>query len=384
MVLKTGGYASGASGAPPTLVNEIEVVREDGTNTVCAPMQVPRLQHNLTVLPNGKVLITGGTCGTDILANAVYATELWDPSAPTTAPVRLADAQQGPAQGPHRARTYHSTALLLPDERVISAGGETCVAINPETGQCSEEVDCGNADYFYPPYLFNGNNLIQDSDRPRITSGLPQPPHSLFIATGSTFACSVSSGGVGTTLQKACLIRPSAVTHAFNQEQRYVPLLFTPTTGGTLQRTVTAPGKAETAPPGYYLLFFLNDLGYPSIGEFVRVWGIVETSIVHGTLQVLLGNSLSLPIDWDTSIGADDIDKVLFWRRATATGPFDPTPVTVTCTTCESDANRHHSNTWQWPCEPGYWYYQVQTSESNTTSTNAAKIFIARVAYCID
>ena len=79
-----------------------------------ASMANPRTHLNLTVLPDGTVLATGGS--TDIggvnPANAVYPAELWYPITQTW--TTMASEQ--------RPRMYHSTALLLPDGRVLVAG----------------------------------------------------------------------------------------------------------------------------------------------------------------------------------------------------------------------------------------------------------------------
>jgi fibronectin type 3 domain-containing protein len=50
-------------------------------------------------------------------------------------------------------------------------------------------------------------------------------------------------------------------------DQRYVPLSFQQTAGGL---TVTAPPDANTAPPGYYMLWIVNSRGVPSIAPFVH------------------------------------------------------------------------------------------------------------------
>src|SRR5207244_6349437 len=77
-------------------------------------MANPRTHLNLTILPDGTVLATGGS--TDIggvnPANSVYQAELWSPVTQTW--TRMASEQI--------PRLYHSTAVLLPDGRVLSAG----------------------------------------------------------------------------------------------------------------------------------------------------------------------------------------------------------------------------------------------------------------------
>jgi Domain of unknown function (DUF1929) len=60
-----------------------------------------------------------------------------------------------------------------------------------------------------------------------------------------------------------------SVTHAFNMNQRYVPLTIVSQDDSSL--TITAPDNANLAPPGYYLLFAINDEGVPSYGKIVQV-----------------------------------------------------------------------------------------------------------------
>ena len=73
------------------------------------PMQATRSQHTATLLPTGQVLLVGGTDATGALASA----ELFDPSTSTFTPTvgTLAHARQ------------NHTAALLPDGRVLIVGG---------------------------------------------------------------------------------------------------------------------------------------------------------------------------------------------------------------------------------------------------------------------
>ena len=80
-----------------------------------APMAFPRTQHTLTLFPDGSVLATGGSRNSDVydLDGAVYEAEIWSPQTETW-------TTMAKMQSP---RLYHSTALLLPDGRVLVAGG---------------------------------------------------------------------------------------------------------------------------------------------------------------------------------------------------------------------------------------------------------------------
>ena len=121
------------------------------------PMEHGRRQHNLTVLADGSVLATGGISnGTPRvdLEHGVYDAELWDPGTglwSTLAPMAV-------------TRQYHSTALLLPDGRVLSSGGGIC-------GDCENAGYLAkNAEVFSPPYLFDSDGSGDLAARPRITS----------------------------------------------------------------------------------------------------------------------------------------------------------------------------------------------------------------------
>ena len=112
----------------------------------------------------------------------VYAAELWDP-----ATEQWTDARQQQLGIP---RVYHSSAVLLPDGRVLSMGGN---------GQTTSEI-------YSPPYLFKGT-------RPTITSALPQ-----IVAYGQTFFVQVTSRRHA-AITKVTMLRLSSVTHAFNMSQ---------------------------------------------------------------------------------------------------------------------------------------------------------------------
>ena len=199
-----------------------------------APMAFSRTFHNLTLLPDGTVLASGGMSTSDgvDLTKAVLPAELWDPTTETWKTV--ASLTTG--------REYHSTALLLPDGRVLMAGG----------GQLpGRATNINSAEIYSPAYLFKGT-------RPTITSA----PSIVNYGSSFTVATPDAAG-----IQKVALIRTPSVTHGFDENQRYIPLSFTTGSG---QLTVNAPSKGNVAPPGYYMLFILNGSGVPSVASFVR------------------------------------------------------------------------------------------------------------------
>ena len=128
----------------------------------------------------------------------VYTAELWNPATGTW---RTLDSMQV-------TRQYHSTALLLPDGRVLSSGGGIC-------GDCDRRGYLAkNAEVFSPPYLFRNDGSGELAPRPAITSA---------PGTVSYNARSRSARRPG-SIGKVAMVRLGAVTHSVNMEQRYVPL----------------------------------------------------------------------------------------------------------------------------------------------------------------
>lgn len=224
-------------GQPPTHVAELIDLNEPNPQwRATTPMALARRQHNATLLADGTVLVTGGTSsnGFNDGTQAAYAAELWDPA---NASWRTLASMQIP-------RLYHSTALLLPDGRVLSAGGGRPPAINA--------ADNLNAEVFSPPYLFNG-------PRP----GISNAPANIAYDAG--FDIETPDG---VTIRSVTLVRLSSVTHSFNMNQRFNRLPFVRTANGVRP---TAPANANLAPPGHYMLFILNDRGVPSIARIVQL-----------------------------------------------------------------------------------------------------------------
>ncbi len=67
------------------------------------------------------------------------------------------------------------------------------------------------------------------------------------------------------------LIRTGSMTHATSFDTRLVELTFTVNPANPSEYFVTLPGRADAAPPGWYMLFALSGLGAPSVARFVRV-----------------------------------------------------------------------------------------------------------------
>lgn len=230
-----------------------------------ADMNIARRMHHLTILPDGKVLASGGKkkvfetpedydpeanyYGKDLvdLANPALQAELWDPETNTWT---LMDSA-------HEQRQYHSFATLLPSGEVLTGGGGDC-------GACAYfQYDHPEFEIYKPPYLFdeNGDELTL-AQRPSISSvpgGDVEYASEFFVGSGSA------------GIEKINLVKLGAATHAIDQGQRLVELKdFSATSGGY---NVQAPNNGFEAPPGYYMLFLIDANGVPSPAKIVRFGG---------------------------------------------------------------------------------------------------------------
>jgi hypothetical protein len=291
-----------AGGGPST--TDARVVDFNGATpkvTATAPMAYGRRQHNLTVLADGTVLATGGNSSGASLVDlnaGVYAAELWNPA---TGQWKTLAAMQV-------TRQYHSTALLLPDGRVLSSGGGIC-------GTCDQVGYLAkNAEIFSPPYLFQADGTL--APRPVIASAPATTTYGAQFTIGAGDAASI---------RRVALVRLGAVTHSDNMEQRYIPLAFAP---GTTTLTATAPANANVAPPGMYMLFVVDANGVPSVARMVSLTGNSPPTVT--LTQPPNGATFTSPATVSLAATASDPDgsvaKVEFFSGATKLGEDTTAP----------------------------------------------------------
>lgn len=222
-------------------------VTADLTNSVQASatgsMSSARTNPNATILADGSVFVNGGnTSGINFDdSTSVYTTEIWNPA---TGIWQLGATAQKP-------RNYHAVSLLLPDGSVWTAGSGGC-------GNCTANQQ--SAEIYYPPYLFRQNNSGLLAARPRVTVA----PTAMTYNQNYTLTIPNAAA-----IQKVALIGIGSVTHAFNMNQRYVPLTISSRTSNSI--TVTSPANANLAPPSHYLLFVINSSGVPSVAPIIQV-----------------------------------------------------------------------------------------------------------------
>lgn len=242
-VVYVGGGNDAGSDLPTAAVEVIDLTEPTPRWRPATPMRHRRRQHNATLLPDGTLLVTGGTGGpgfNDVSpGRPVHTAELWDPAtdAWTTLAAEAVD------------RCYHATALLLPDATVLSAGGGEFMAGAVPNAPADTHR---NAQIFRPPYLFRG-------PRPVITTAPSE------LTAGAAFTVEVT----GPRVTRVTLMRLGSVTHAIDMNQRCIPVPVTGTTATSV--TATLPAEPGTCLPGHYMLFVLTAAGVPSVASIVRI-----------------------------------------------------------------------------------------------------------------
>lgn len=250
-VTQLGGLGDGAAdgSAPPRETAETLDTAHAGDGwQPAASLNVGRAFMNAVVLPDSSVVAVGGGNGRNA-AGSQYVSwpdnrgrqvELRDP---TTGAWSLGPAQQ-------EDRAYHSTAVLLPDGRVLSGG--------------DDRVDSSdNGEVYSPPYLFRG-------PRPTIQTA------PVDVRWGSRMR--IDTGGPAA--DRAVLMAPAVTTHAADMQSRHVELQILSRDPAGIE--AVAPPSGAVAPPGWYMLFVLSSDGVPSVARWVHVHGAPPAAATVG------------------------------------------------------------------------------------------------------
>jgi hypothetical protein len=225
------------------------------------PMHHGRVMPDSVLMPNGSVLVVGGGkkgqsggllahfTSTDTEGNPdkgatdpVLAPELFDPVTETWEELcpKILD------------RLYHTTALLLPDARVLVAGHDGALNMPPYDSSRYE------LEIFSPPYLFGANGA--PAARPEVVEAPATTSLGERLAIRFRHSSAIAS---------VALIRQSSTTHQINSDQRFVGLAIVSVDGDVLH--VQMPSSGGVSPPGYYMLFVVDQQGVPSIAHWIRV-----------------------------------------------------------------------------------------------------------------
>jgi len=245
-VIVVGGGDTGTS--PTAQMINLSTLSPSWGPPISIPDGRSRVNVNAILLPDGTVLVLGG------LQSPPQTCYRYNPSTPVSAWKEM-DELNAP-------RHYHSCALLLPSGKVMAAGGAAA-------GGCTVSVE-NTIEVFSPPYLFNSDG--SPATRPTIVSIDGVTPTTTVAPTvhhGSTFAIETPEAS---DIAKVVLVRPMAITHNTDTEQRVIQCTFSKTGANTVSGV--APDGIHPhamAPRGYYMLFILNTQGVPSEGKFIHL-----------------------------------------------------------------------------------------------------------------
>lgn len=273
-ILQVGGgwwaNGGGPAGARSGFTVDITGGTENPVLKATKPMKYQRHWATSTVLPDGDVIVTGGSRENNGDGGYVTNAEIWNPDTDEWTTI----------EAPYEhARLYHSAALLLPDGRVMIGGGG---APGPR--------NYTDVEYYSPSYLFDGD---KPAERPEITS-VPKK-----IGYNGNFDVTAPAG-----VSRVTLVRNGSVTHGFNNDQNFQDLEFTQS-GGKV--SITSPSDGTYAPPGAYMLFVFDADGTPSVASIVKIDPEVKMER-HAPKVVDQFEYPRIPTEWRSGTAAATID----------------------------------------------------------------------------
>lgn len=220
----------------------VDLSAANPTFTLAADTLFWRRDGGMSMLPDGRVILTGGSTQFNVLDTQVKVTEIWDPT--TNEVTQVESLELG--------RLYHATHLLLPDGTIWASGGG---APGPLKNL--------NAEFFAPDYLYGSDGTL--ADRPVITSA---PSN---VNNSSTFQIDVENAYA---IDQITAIRSGAMTHGVNNDTRFVELNYRVIDGNTIEITTL---NANVMVPGTWMLFALDGNGTPSEAAMLGV-GMVNVA----------------------------------------------------------------------------------------------------------
>lgn len=230
-LLVVGGSTSGGAGINSAEVIDLSILSAASawTPTGALPDTLSRRQCNAVLLPDNTVFVAGGV--TSINSPCM----LYNPTSNTWTAMDELPSRRG----------YHSVMLLLPSGKVMMAGGTS--------GEGGSGIEI-----YSPPYLFGGA-------RPVISNAPGLVHHGQNFTIESPDAASIV---------KVVLVRPMAVTHQTDAEQRVLEMPYIHDHANPTRLTLTAPHGGHPhalAPQGYYMLFAINNNGVPSVAKWINL-----------------------------------------------------------------------------------------------------------------
>jgi galactose oxidase-like protein/glyoxal oxidase-like protein len=301
LALKADGVTSVLRGADPTgptafsrvhtpsdcrSADMLDTTRDPPVWTAVGPMLFAHTNGHCVLLPDETVLICGGHNGYKWQAEPgttpTVEAELFTPAgtggtfSPLSAtPAETDDRMHVPFGQSRGGRMYHSIALLMPDGRVLVAGGanpndaEDLITPypagwtkakygvpadpNPEF-RPGMPLNDKSFEFYEPSYYFKPNHAAQ----PKIDDVTRGGSTTRRVRYGSTFKIKTMQAA---SIDRVIIMRPGAPTHHTDTEQRSVRL--TDVTKGTNELTVKMESDPKRAPPGFYMLWIVDNLKRP-------------------------------------------------------------------------------------------------------------------------
>ena len=255
----------------------------------------PRANLQAVILPTQEILVING--GEYPEYKPIYQPLLLTPD--KTVASGYQTKSLNPAKFP---RLYHNGAILLPDGRVLVIGGNAnraglekdgtihvdvlgdpknffrIAGLKNKSGKIEEfDVDTfykdpqhyfaeGDSEPFVPAEIWQGEifsppYLFKSGTRPELLSA----PDTLKYSETGTIQVKD-----GTAQGSLALVKLGTVTHSLDYGQRLADLPLKVLEDGT-SIEFTAPTNAHLYPPGYYMMFYLNDIGKPSHAKIIKL-----------------------------------------------------------------------------------------------------------------
>ncbi|MFI8530030.1 galactose oxidase-like domain-containing protein [Streptomyces aquilus] len=240
MILGGGGVGESKKSTPRTAVVDLKEdnpVFKDGPNL---PQGTRYL--NSVIMPDDTVFTSNGSEDyRGRSASNILKAQFYDPK----------DNVFHEAAAPTVGRNYHSEALLLPDGRVATFGSDPLFddQQNTKLGHFEQRMEVFTPPSLHRnaadrPMLMDGSQVLADDHRATYRTDHPE------------------------RIVKARLMRPSAVTHTTDVEQRSIELGLTKDAHSV---TVEVPKDPTLVPPGWYMLFVTDADGTPSEAKWIQV-----------------------------------------------------------------------------------------------------------------
>ena len=285
-VLVAGGFSDGQPDQPlPESSAELYDVAT-GSFTPAGTMGIARAVHTATLLPNGKVLIAGGATeqivdgGFPFFGAGIAGSEVYDPATNsfTTA-------------GAMGTRRYAHTATLLPNGKVLIAGGFpsdfagallTAELYDPATGTFNPTGNMGTPRGGHAATLLeNGNVLVSGGVMSMVATAtvpsaeLYDPATGTFTPTGSMTEAREEHRATLLPDGRVLIVGGNSVTDTLTSAEIYDPLTRSFAFAGSMG-TPRSTHTATLLPDGTVLIAGGNYKARPGLGDFSLKTGTAE------------------------------------------------------------------------------------------------------------